>query len=63
MVLDVANGESQVQAFIDKGKPYRMSFSIQYNLDGLKAFLTFLQEIEIVSGGYQPSVVLESIEH
>ncbi|MCM3358043.1 IS110 family transposase [Psychrobacillus sp. MER TA 171] len=61
--LDVAKGESQVQAFLDKGKPYRKSFSIPHNLEGLKAFLDFLQEIEIASGGYQPSVVLESTGH
>ena len=61
--LDVAKGESQVQAFLDKGKPYRKSFSIQHNLEGLTAFLDFLQEIEIASGGYPPSVVLESTGH
>lgn len=61
--LDVAKGESQVQAFLDKGKPYRKSFSIQHNLEGLKGFLDFLQGIEKVAGGYQPSVVLESTGH
>jgi len=29
--LDVSKGESQVQAFLDKGKPYRKSFSIKHN--------------------------------
>ena len=33
--LDVSKGESQVQAFLDKGKPYRKSFSINHNLEGL----------------------------
>ena len=61
--LDVAKGESQVQAFLDKGKPYRKSFSIQHNLEGLKGFLDFLQEIEKAAGGYLPSVVLESTGH
>ncbi|MEK4084312.1 IS110 family transposase [Psychrobacillus sp. FSL K6-1415] len=61
--LDVAKGESQVQAFLDKGKAYRKSFSIQHNLEGLKGFLDFLQEIEKAAGGYQPSVVLESTGH
>lgn len=37
--LDVANGESQVQAFLDKGKPYRKSFSIRHNLEGLGKLL------------------------
>ena len=30
--LDVSKGESQVQAFLDKGKPYRKSFSIKHTL-------------------------------
>jgi hypothetical protein len=33
--LDVSKGESQVQAFLDKGKPYRKSFSIEHDLEGL----------------------------
>jgi transposase len=33
--LDVSKGESQVQAFLDKGKPYRKSFSITHDLQGL----------------------------
>jgi transposase len=28
--LDVSKGESQVQAFLDKGKQYRKSFSITH---------------------------------
>lgn len=26
--LDISKGESQVQAFLDKGKPYRKSFKV-----------------------------------
>jgi transposase len=61
--LDVSKGESQVQAFLAKGKPYRKSFSIQHNLEGLGNFLEFLQVIERSAGGYRPSVVLESTGH
>ncbi len=43
--LDVSKGESQVQAFFDKGKPYRKSFSIKHTLDGLDSLLEFLREI------------------
>jgi transposase len=39
--LDVSKGESQVQAFLDKGKPYRKSFSILHNLEGLGGLLSF----------------------
>lgn len=44
--LDVSMGESQVQAFLDKGKPYRKSFSIEHNLEGLGNLLEFLKEVE-----------------
>ena len=37
--LDVSKGESQVQAFLDKGKPYRKSFSIKHTLEGLGSLL------------------------
>jgi transposase len=61
--LDVSKGESQVQAFLDKGKPYRKSFSIEHNLEGLGSLLEFLQEVEESANGNQPSVVLESTGH
>jgi transposase len=59
--LDVSKGESQVQAFLDKGKPYRKSFSINHNLEGLEKLLEFLQEVEKSAGGHQPSVVLNQL--
>lgn len=61
--LDVSKGESQVQAFLDKGKPYRKSFSIKHNTDGLGSLLEFLHEVESSAGGYQPSVILELTGH
>ncbi|GAA1385431.1 hypothetical protein GCM10009597_46730 [Peribacillus frigoritolerans] len=47
--LDVAKGESQVQAFLDQSKPY-----IKEELDH---FLEFLKEIEEVTG-QMPMVIL-----
>jgi transposase len=41
--LDVSKGESQVQAFLDKGKPYRKSFSVTHDLQGLGSLLNFLK--------------------
>ena len=61
--LDVSKGESQVQAFLDKGKPYRKSFSITHDLEGLGCLLEFLQDVEKAADGHQPSVVLESTGH
>lgn len=60
--LDVAKGESQAQAFLDKGKPYGKSFGIQHTREGLDTFLHFLKEVEKQTG-HQPAVVLESTGH
>ncbi|WP_260288825.1 hypothetical protein [Peribacillus aracenensis] len=35
--LDVAKGESQVQAFLDQSKPYGTSFSMKHRLLSKKA--------------------------
>jgi transposase len=61
--LDVSKGESQVQAFLEKGKSYRKSFSVQHTIEGLGNLLLFLQEVEKSAGGHQPTVVLESTGH
>ncbi len=61
--LDVAKGESQVQAFLDKRKPYRKSFSILHNVEEFNTiFLKFLKEVETL-GGKKPTVILESTGH
>ena len=61
--LDVSKGESQIQAFLDKGKPYRKSFSIKHDVKGLENLLEFLHEVEKSANGNQPTVVLESTGH
>lgn len=60
--LDVSKGESEVQGFLEKGKPYGKSFSIKHDLDGLGKLLDFLKEIKELTG-QQPPVVLESTGH
>ena len=60
--LDVAKGESQVQAFLDKKKPYKKSFKVAHTLEGLDSLLDFIREVEDVSGG-RPPIVLESTGH
>lgn len=37
--LDVAKGENQVQAFLDKKKTYKKSFKVAHALEGLKNLL------------------------
>ncbi|WP_042348638.1 IS110 family transposase, partial [Bacillus massiliigorillae] len=60
--LDVAKGENQVQAFLEKKKPYKKSFKVAHTLEGLHELHTFIKEVEEVSGS-QPSIVLESTGH
>ncbi|TFB15112.1 IS110 family transposase [Filobacillus milosensis] len=60
--LDVSKGESQVQAFLDKKKPYRKSFSIDHTREGLSSLLEFLKHLKELTGQY-PSVILESTGH
>ena len=60
--LDISRGESQVQAFLDKGKPYRKSFKVSHTNEGLDSLLHFLKEVENESG-MEPTVILESTGH
>ena len=60
--LDVAKGESQVQAFLEKKKPYKKSFKIAHTLEGLQELHGFIREVEEVTGS-TPPIVLESTGH
>jgi transposase len=60
--LDISRGESQVQAFLDKGKPYRKSFKVSHTNEALDSLLHFLKEVENESG-MKPTVILESTGH
>lgn len=60
--LDISKGESQVQAFLDKNKPYRKSFKVDHTLEGLSSLVSFLEDIKQESGK-KPSVILEATGH
>lgn len=60
--LDVAKGESQVQAFLDKKKPYKTSFKVPHTLEGLGMLSKFLREIEELTR-IKPPIVLEATGH
>lgn len=60
--LDVAKGESQVQAFLDKKQPYKKGYKVAHTLEGLASLLDFIREVENVSGE-RPPIVLESTGH
>jgi transposase len=63
--LDLSKGESQVQAFLEKGKPHRKSFSITHDLQGLGSLFEFLQDVEkglvvIIINSFFPSLLMSS---
>lgn len=60
--LDVSKGESHVQAFVDKGKPYGKSFCMQHTRQELNSFLQFLRELESETGR-RPAIIMESTGH
>nr|WP_227001756.1 IS110 family transposase [Virgibacillus necropolis] len=60
--LDIAKGESQVQAFLQRKETYKQSFKFAHDLQGLHAFYQFYQEVEQVSG-QPPAVIFESTGH
>jgi transposase len=60
--LDISKGESQVQAFLDKGKPFRKSFKISHSFEGLELLVEFLEEVKRETG-QKPPVILEATGH
>ena len=60
--LDVSKGESQVQAFLDKGKPYLKSFKVSHTVEGLGLLEKFLDEVRRETGK-KPPIVLEATGH
>ena len=60
--LDISKGESQVQAFLDKGKPYRKSFKVSHTVEGLSYLVSFLEDVKKESGK-KPSIILEATGH
>ncbi|GGI12983.1 IS110 family transposase [Gottfriedia solisilvae] len=60
--LDVSKGESEVQAFLNKGIPYGKSFKIYHTSEGLISFLHFLNDLENKSL-VKPTVIRESTGH
>ncbi|MGJ3195561.1 IS110 family RNA-guided transposase [Peribacillus frigoritolerans] len=60
--LDVSKGESQVQAFLDKGKPYCKSFKVSHTVEGLGLLEKFLDEVRKETGK-KPPIVLEATGH
>jgi len=60
--LDISKGESQVQAFVDKGKPFRKSFKVSHTLEGLGLLVDFLEHVQKETGK-KPPLILEATGH
>ncbi|MDQ0271450.1 IS110 family transposase [Cytobacillus purgationiresistens] len=60
--LDIAKGESEGQAFLDKSKPYGRSFSMEHTRVELAQFLNLVKEIQAITEEV-PVVILESTGH
>src|SRR5699024_12381974 len=60
--LDVAKGESQVQAFLQRKETYKQSFKFTHDLPGLHTFHSFYQDVDRVSV-QPPAVIFESTVH
>lgn len=60
--LDVAKGQSEGQAFLDKGTPHGRHFNIIHTTDGFERFHSILNEIESQANA-KPTVILESTGH
>jgi transposase len=60
--LDISKGESQVQAFVDKGKPFRKSFKVSHTLEGFGLLVEFLELVQKETG-MKPPVILEATGH
>jgi len=58
--LDCSKRESQVQAFLYKGKPYPKSIIV--TVEGLNLLVAFLEDVKKESGP-KPLVVLEATGH
>ncbi|WP_026584884.1 hypothetical protein [Bacillus sp. J33] len=57
--LDVAKGESQVQAFLARKHPFGKTFKFKYDTKGLQDFYVFYTEVERHTVA-EPVIVLDS---
>jgi transposase len=60
--LDVAKGESQVQAFLARKQPYGKTFKFKHDNNGLSEFYVFYKEVKL-NAEANPVVIFESTGH
>ena len=60
--LDVAKGESQVQAFLARKQPFGKTFKFKHDTNGLRDFYVFYKEVKL-NADTDPVVIFESTGH
>lgn len=60
--LDVAKGESQVQAFLARKQPFGKTFKFKHDTNGLRDFYVFYREVKL-NAEMAPVVIFESTGH
>lgn len=60
--LDVAKGESQVQAFLARKQPFGKTFKFKHDTNGLRDFYVFYKEVKL-NAKADPVVIFESTGH
>nr|WP_241752052.1 IS110 family transposase [Paenibacillus alvei] len=60
--VDVAKGESQIQAFMDKGEPFGRSEKVSHSLKGLDRLGQILIRLKEETGE-TPAIILEATGH
>ena len=60
--VDVAKGESQIQAFMDKGEPFGRSEKVSHTLKGLDRLAQVLIQLKEKTGE-TPAIILEATGH
>lgn len=60
--LDVAKGESQVQAFLARKQPFGKTFKFKHDTNGLRDFYVFYKKVKL-NAETDPVVIFESTGH
>ncbi|WP_438351776.1 IS110 family transposase [Paenibacillus sp. FA6] len=60
--LDISKGQSEGQAFLNKGQPYGKSFSFLHTQEGLEELFNMVKTLQ-TDTGVSPAVILESTGH
>jgi transposase len=60
--LDISKGQSEGQAFLNKGQPHGRTFRFLHTQEGLQDLINIIHEVRSKAGS-SPTVILESTGH